>query len=143
MKMLKSNAPGTYGIKNCPLRDAAQAPMIASANPEAVRQIANSAMRPPVMHGITGCGRTGSASWAEKHSRVVQKNGGRLDGRNRNRTRCIRSTRVDDEHIRLERAAAWGFKYLSCTRAQSLSFLKKNGLLENTLEHSMHRRSRN
>ncbi|HEY9162906.1 MAG TPA: polysaccharide deacetylase family protein [Desulfomonilia bacterium] len=131
MKMLKSNAPGTYGIETALYGTLLKAPMIASANPEAVRQIAE-------LGHETAChawdhrlwqdwlgimGRKGIHEWFRKMVGAYMDATGTAPG-------AFGAPGWMMNTSALKEAAAWGFKYLSCTRAQVPFIFEENGLLE-------------
>lgn len=131
MKMMKSNAPGTYGIETALYGTLLKAPMIASAYPDAVIQIG-------VLGHETAChawdhrlwqdwlgfmGKKGIHEWFRKMVSAYMDATGAAPG-------AFGAPGWMMNTSSLKEAAAWGFKYLSCTRAQVPFIFEENGLLE-------------
>lgn len=131
MKMLKSNAPGTYGIETALYGTLLKAPMIGSAYPDAVRQIAE-------LGHETACHAWDHRLWQDWLN-LMSKNGmhewfKKMVGAYMNATgttpEAFGAPGWMMNTMSLKEAAAWGFKYLSCTRAQVPFIYEENGLLE-------------
>ena len=131
MKMLKSNAPGTYGIETALYGTLLKAPMIASAYPEAVRQIAE------LGHEIA-CHAWDHRLWQDWlfmmsrnsiHEWFKKMVGAFIDATGV-APKAFGAPGWMMNTLALKEAAAWGFKYLSCTRAQAPFIFEENGLLE-------------
>jgi undecaprenyl phosphate-alpha-L-ara4FN deformylase len=131
MKMLKSNAPGTYGIETALYGTLLKAPMIASAYPHTVRQIAE------LGHEIA-CHAWDHRLWQDWLFMMSRKS--IHEWFKKMVDAYIDATGVAPAAFgapgwmmntpALKEAASWGFKYLSCTRAQSPFIFEENGLLE-------------
>jgi peptidoglycan/xylan/chitin deacetylase (PgdA/CDA1 family) len=131
MKMLKSNAPGTYGIETALYGTLLKAPMIASAYPDAVRRIEE------LGHEIA-CHAWDHRLWQDWLFLMSRKSVREWFKKMVNA--YIESTGTTPHAFgapgwmidagALREAAAWGFKYLSCTRAEKPFIFQENGLLE-------------
>ncbi len=131
MKMLKSNAPGTYGIETALYGTLLKAPMIASAYPDAVRQIGE-------LGHETACHAWDHRLWQDWLG-VMGKNGihewfRKMVGAYMDATGtapvAFGAPGWMMNTSSLKEAAAWGFKYLSCTRAQIPFIYEETGMLE-------------
>jgi undecaprenyl phosphate-alpha-L-ara4FN deformylase len=131
MKMLKSNAPGTYGIETALYGTLLKAPMIASAYPDAVCQIAELGHE-TACHAwdhrlwqdwLNFMGKKSIHEWFRKMVGAYMDATGAAPG-------AFGAPGWMMNASALKEVAAWGFKYLSCTRAQVPFIFEENGLLE-------------
>jgi undecaprenyl phosphate-alpha-L-ara4FN deformylase len=131
MKMLKSNAPGTYGIETALYGTLLKAPMIASAYPDAVRQIAE------LGHEVA-CHAWDHRLWQDWLNLMGKENihewfkkmvGSFIDS-TAAAPAAFGAPGWMMNTLALKETAGWGFKYLSCTRAQVPFIFEENGLLE-------------
>ncbi len=131
MKMLKSNAPGTYGIETALYGTLLKAPMIASAYPDAVGQIGE-------LGHETACHAWDHRLWQDWLGVMGKKSihdwfrkmvGAYMDAIGAT-PQAFGAPGWMMNTFALKEASAWGFKYLSCTRAQSPFIFEENGMLE-------------
>jgi undecaprenyl phosphate-alpha-L-ara4FN deformylase len=131
MKMLKSNAPGTYGIETALYGTLLRAPMIASAYPDSVRQIAELGHE-VACHAwdhrlwqdwLILMGKKSIHEWFKKMvSAYIDATG--VAPAAFGAPGWIMNT------LALKETVGWGFKYLSCTRARVPFIFEETGLLE-------------
>jgi len=131
MKMLKSDAPGTYGIETALYGTLLKAPMIASAYPDSVMQIIE-------LGHEAACHAWDHRLWQDWLFILSPKS--IHEWFKKMVDAFIRTTAKAPEafgapgwmmnEASLKEATAWGFKYLSCTRAESPFICQENGIME-------------
>ncbi len=131
MKMIKSNAPGTYGIETALYGTLLKAPLIASAYPDEVLQIAE-------LGHETACHAWDHRLWQDwlflMGKKSIHEWFKKMVGAYIDATEAVPEAFGAPgwmmNTLALKETAGWGFKYLSCTRAQVPFIFEENGLLE-------------
>ncbi|MBN2299490.1 MAG: polysaccharide deacetylase family protein [Deltaproteobacteria bacterium] len=131
MKMIRTNAPGMYGIKTALYGTLLKAPMIGTSFPHAVRDLAEKG------HEVA-CHAWDHRLWQDWLSLMTKKSMDAWFGKMSDAYKDILGYqpaafgapgwRMDKRA--LEIAGAYGFSYLSCTRAEKAFIYEENDVIE-------------